>query len=232
MCIRDRSNNGTITRPAHIYGDAGGGPTSAPIASTTITVDATPGFYTATFNTPVTVTGTYYIGYENSPDGVISNLQSGASGTGFYRGTGNWSQSNLVQRPSWRVNCTSQVANLTPAMSVTGLPQLGSSYSPAVSDAAANSFAVFVSGLSDQSNGGVPLPIALPGAPGCDLLVSAETMTVEILDAQGDAQSTMTIPNSQALTGLSVFHQWAIWDPSVNNLSIVMSDAAVATVGN
>ena len=40
------------------------------------------------------------------------------------------------------------------------------------------------------------------------------------------------VPNSQALTGLSVFHQWAVWDPSVNALSIVMSDGAVATVGS
>ena len=230
--IYTASNNGTITRPAHIYGDAGGGPTSTPIASTTITVDATPGFYTATFNSPVTVSGTYYIGYENSPGGVISNLQSGASGTGFYRGTGNWNQSNLVQRPSWRVNCTSPATNLTPSMSVSGLPQLGGSYSPAVSDAAANTVAIFVSGLSSQTNNGAPLPLALPGAPGCELLVSTDTLAVAIVDGQGDASSTMTIPNTQALTGLSVYHQWAVWDPSVNNLSIVMSDALVATVGN
>ena len=56
--IYTASNSGTITRPAHIYGDAGGGPTSTPIASTTITVNSAPGFYTATFNSPVTVSGT------------------------------------------------------------------------------------------------------------------------------------------------------------------------------
>ncbi|MEC8252894.1 MAG: hypothetical protein VX044_06750, partial [Planctomycetota bacterium] len=98
--------------------------------------------------------------------------------------------------------------------------------------AAANTVAIFVSGLSSQTNNGAPLPLALPGAPGCELLVSTDTLAVAVVDAQGDASSTMTIPNSQALTGLSVYHQWAVWDPSVNNLSIVMSDALVATVGN
>ena len=230
--IYTASNNGTITRPAHIYGDAGGGPTSAPIASTTITVNTAPGFYTATFSTPVTVSGTYYIGYENSPDGVISNLTSGAGGTGFYRGTGNWNQSNLVQRPSWRVNCTAPSVNLTPTMSASGLPLLGATYNPTVSDAAANTFAVMISGLSDQTNSGAPLPLALAGAPGCDLLVSTDSFATQLTDGQGQAQGSMTIPNAQNLIGLSVYHQWAIWDPTVNSLAIVLSDGGVATIGN
>ena len=32
--------------------------------------------------------------------------------------------------------------------------------------------------------------------------------------------------------GLQVFHQWAIWDPSANNLAIVTSDGGAATIGN
>ena len=117
-------------------------------------------------------------------------------------------------------------------MAVNGLPQLGTSYSPTVSDALPNTFAILISGLSDQSNSGAPLPLALPGAPGCDLLVSTDTLAAQITDAQGQAQGAMAIPNSQSLTGLSVFHQWAIWDPTVNNLSIVLSDGGIATVGN
>ena len=113
-----------------------------------------------------------------------------------------------------------------------GAPQLGATYTPSLSDALPNTFAIFVSGLSDVVNNGAPLPLALPGAPGCDLLVSTDTTAVAFVDAQGQAQSPVTVPNSQALTGLSVFHQWAVWDPSVNALSIVMSDGAVATVGN
>ena len=99
--IFTQSNSGTITRPAHIYAASGGGPSNTPLATTTITVGATPGFYTATFPTPVAVSGTFYIGYENSPGGVISNLNAGATGTGYYRTavTGNWNQTGIVDRP-------------------------------------------------------------------------------------------------------------------------------------
>ena len=73
-------------------------------------------------------------------------MRCGAGGTGFYRNPGaSWNQSNLVQRPSWRVNCTAPQQNLTPAMSVNGLPQLGTSYSPTVSDALPNTFAILIS---------------------------------------------------------------------------------------
>ena len=117
-------------------------------------------------------------------------------------------------------------------LSVAGLPQIGGSYTPALDDALANTFAIFVSGLSDQTNNGLPLPLPMPGAPGCELLVSTQDMRLETVDAQGSAQYSMTIPNNQVLIGTSVFHQWAVWDPTVNNLSIVVSNAAVATVGN
>ncbi|MFN3240540.1 MAG: hypothetical protein ACE37K_03405 [Planctomycetota bacterium] len=231
--IYTQSNNGTLTRPAHIYADVGGGPSATPLASTTITVGTQPGFYTATFATPVAVSGTFYIGYENSPSGVISNLTAGAGGVGFYRTSSTtWNQSGLVQRPSWRVNCNTGSVNLTPAMSVNGLPQLGTTYNPSVSDALENTFAVLVSGLSDQAYNGLPLPLPLPNAPGCDLLVAAESLELAITDAQGNAQSPMVVPNNSALTGLAVFHQWGIWDPTVNNLKIVMSNAGIATIGN
>ena len=47
------------------------------------------------------MSGTFYISYENSPGGVISELTSGQSGVGFYRTavTGNWTQSGLVDFP-------------------------------------------------------------------------------------------------------------------------------------
>jgi len=231
--IYTESEAGVLNRPAHIYADTGGGPSTTPLASTTITVGTTPGFYTATFATPVPVSGTFYIGYENSPDGVISNLTSGANGTGFYRNPGqNWTQSGLVQRPSWRVNCNAGTVFLTPAMSSNGLPQLGTTYNPSLSDALENTFAVLVSGITDQTYNGFPLPLPLPNAPSCELLVSAEALELAITDAQGQAQRPMNVPNNPALTGQSFFHQWAIWDPTVNNLNIVMSNAGVATIGN
>jgi len=91
---------------------------------------------------------------------------------------------------------------------------------------------VLMSGMSDAGYQGQPLPIGLPGAPGCDLLVAADVLATAVTSATGNAQSPLTIPNQQALLGVSVFHQWVVWDPSVNALSLVVSNAGKATVGN
>ena len=226
--IFTQSNNGSITRPAHIYAASGSGPSNTPLASTTITVGATPGFYAATLATPVLVDGDFYIGYENSPGGVISNLTAGASGVGFYRTavTGNFQQSGIVSRPSYKVTWNPVTTYETPAMGVSGSPQLGASYSPTVSGALDSSFAILVSGLTSGA------PVALPGAPNCNLLCSTEATDLVITTASGTAQSSISVPNSVSLEGLNVYHQWAIWDPAANNLGLVMSGGGIATVGN
>ncbi|MCK5944762.1 MAG: hypothetical protein KAI24_22425, partial [Planctomycetes bacterium] len=224
------SNSGTITRPAHIYASTGNGPSSTPLASTTITVSPSAGFYTATFSPPVTVSGTFYIGYENSPGGIISNLSAGANGVGYYRTavTGNWSQSGLVQRPSWRVTCSGG-ATLVPRLGNVGVPSLGSSYDVTLSDALPNTFAIMVSGLSDQLYNGLPLPLTLPGAPGCDVYAAPEVLDLYITDGAGTASATFAIPSSPANIGVSLYHQWAVVD-NVNALGIVMSEAGRATI--
>ncbi|MGK0203009.1 MAG: serine protease AprX, partial [Planctomycetota bacterium] len=148
------STGGTVTVPAHIY--AGSFPSATALASTTITVLAAQGFYTATFNPPVAVNGDYCIGVDSTAQTVyINTLTGGATGTGFYRdipnGPAGWTQSGLVTNPSWRVNCTSPSSNLTPALSNGGLPTLGSSYNVTLSDALPGTFAVLASGLSDST---------------------------------------------------------------------------------
>ena len=53
-----------------------------------------------------------------------------------------------------------------------------------------------------------------------------------VTDANGEASSPIAVPNAGNLVGLTVYHQWLIWDPSVNNLNIVTSNAGAATVQN
>ena len=78
------------------------------------------------------------------------------------------------------------------------------------------------------------MAVSSPGGPLLlrELLVAALTSAVTVTDASGAANLSIAVPNAQSLIGLQVFHQWAIWDPSVNNLAIVTSDGGVATVGN
>tara|TARA_R110002072_G_scaffold228234_13_gene385448 strand:+ start:28073 stop:30133 length:2061 start_codon:yes stop_codon:yes gene_type:complete len=226
--IFTESSSGTITRPAHIYAANGSGPSNTPLASTTITVAATPGFYTATFASPVVVDGNFYVGYENGNAAVISNLTAGTSGVGYYRTavTGNFQQSGIVDFPSYTINWNPVTVYETPVMGISGAPELGTTYNPTVSGALHNTFAILVSGLS--SPGVVPLP----GAPGCNLLTSTEALDLAITDASGNSNSPIVVPNTTALEGVNIYHQWAIWDPTVNNLGIIMSNGAIATLGN
>ncbi|MEC7726374.1 MAG: hypothetical protein VYD05_12720, partial [Planctomycetota bacterium] len=99
-------------------------------------------------------------------------------------------------------------------------------------DALAGTPAILISGLSDQVWQGSTLPLSLPGAPGCALLAAADVTAVTITDAAGAASRSVAVPNAQSLVGLQVFHQWAIWDPAANGLSIVTSDGGAATIGN
>ncbi len=231
------TTGGNVTCPAHIYLDSNGEPEANPIASTTIVVGSTPGFYTATFAQPVLVSGTYYLGFDTSSNNVYLNtLNSGTSGSAFWRdqanGTPNWTQSGLIQNPSWIVACQNATNFVTPQMGVVGTPQLGTTYQPRVTDAPASSPALMVSGLSDQSSQGIPLPAQLPGAPGCDLLVSSEVVEATVTSIAGVAQRPLTVPNQPALVGLEVFHQWFVADAAANALGFIATGGGRALIRN
>jgi choice-of-anchor B domain-containing protein len=231
--IFTRSTAGTQSRPVHIYPDVGGGPGASPIASTSAVIGTSAQFYTATFSSPVAVNGTFYIGLDSSSDNIIiCSLTSGAQGSGYYRdlinGPNNWTLSGLVDRPSYRVNCSSG-GTIVPDIGNTGLPTLNSTYNVTLDNAVPQAFAVCVSGLSDTVYNGGPLPLALPGAPGCNLMVSAEVLDLRITSPQGTASRTFSIPSSPAYVGVDLFHQWAVLD-AVNTLGIVVSDAGKATI--
>ena len=226
-----QSTGGTVTRPAHIYADIGGIPAPTPVASTTMQIGPSENFYTATFASPVAVNGTFYVGMDSSSQNVIiSTLSSGATGTGFWRDalTPNWTQSGLVQRPSWHVNC-SGVGNATPEIGINGFPVLGTTYNVTLSNSAAFSAAFFISGLSDTLSQGTPLPAPIPGAPGCSIYAALDVTRLLFTSVSGTASSSTSIPNSPSFSGLALFHQWAIFD-SVNSIGIVVSDAGRAVI--
>jgi hypothetical protein len=112
------------------------------------------------------------------------------------------------------------------------VPQIGTTYMPKVTDALDSTFALLASGLDNQSYQGIPLPFELPGAPGCELLVEANALDLAITDTSGEASYPIIVPNAGNLVGLTIYHQWLVWDPTVNSLSIVTSNAGIATVQN
>ena len=231
--IWSASTGGNQTVAARIYADVGGAPASSPIAQTNITIGPAQQFYTATFATPVNVNGNFYVGYETVAQNVyVCTLNSGATGVGFYRdfvnGPANWTQSVLVQRPSYRVNCSGQGTALTPQIGNVGLPKLGANYSVTLADAVAGSTGVLLSGTSDSVWSGGALPFPLSGAPGCNVLV--EPLVLFAATTPGASQA-FAVPNNAALEGVEVFHQWAVLD-TVNPAGIVLSNAGRAKIGN
>jgi len=235
--IYSGTTGGNITVPAHIYLDAGGSPAANPVASTTVVVSATPGFYTATFSQPVSVSGSYYLGFDTSSNNVYLNtLTAGTSGVGFWRdpanGTPNWTQSGLIQRPSWRVNCQNATSFLVPVIGVSGTPQLGTTYQPTVSDAPPSMPAVLASGLSNQIYQGQSLPLVLPGAPGCDLLVAADVLDLTATSSAGFAIRPIAVPNQPPLVGLELYHQWYVYDSAANTFGFISSNAGRALIRN
>jgi|GEM_PF-2119249 len=227
-----RSTGGTVTVPARIYSPFGNGPGPAPIATTTITIGPSAGFYTATFNPPVTVGSSFYIGIDNTAQTtLLSDLTGGAINLGYKR-TGNGAWSFQIMRPSWTVQCTNQPLYPTPVASASALPILGSTYDIACVDAAPSSLAVMVTGYSDTFGGGVSLPAPLPNAPGCEVLVSPDILLSSATSSTGAASQSVAVPSNNALAGLQAYHQWVILDVPANQLGLIVSNGVSVVLGN
>jgi hypothetical protein len=223
------STGGTVTVPAHLY--VGSLPTAFPTASTTITVGPTPGWYEAVFAGPVPTSGIFFISIDSSAQTVYdSDLVTGSVNLGYSRLPGSPSWSLQILSPAWRVTCAPVFA--VPQLTNNGLPQLGSTYGLELSDALPSTFALLASGVSDTAWSGGALPAALPGAPGCDLLVSPEVLAAVVTSPTGAASASIGVPNSAGLVGVVLFHQWAVLDGAANTLGIVTTNAGRATVGN
>ncbi len=227
-----RSTGGTVTVPARIYSLVGAGPSAAPIATTTMTVGPSAGFYTAAFDPPVPVGSAFFIGVDNTPQTtVLSDLTGGQINLGYSRsGSGPWNFQ--IMRPAWTVQCTNQPLFPTPVASADALPILGTTYNLDCADALPSSLAVLVSGYSNTSGGGLTLPAPLPNAPGCELLVSPDVTLPAATSAAGAASLGFAVPNNSALAGFALYHQWVVLDAAANTLGLTVSNGVSVTLGN
>ena len=227
------STGGNVSVPAHLYLASGTSAAATPIASTTITVGPTPGFYRATFNSPVAVNGTCFLGVDSSAQTVyLSSLTTGSSFLSYSRTspTAAWTLSLL--RSSWIVNCVQAPQYQVPALELSALPLLGTTYNVALTRALPATQAVLLSGLSDTSFQGTPLPAALPFAPGCNILVAPDALNSVVTSATGTASAPIVVPNSPSLSGFTAFHQWVVLDAAANQAGLVVSNASSVTVGS
>ena len=226
------STGGTVAVPAYIYQAAGSAPSATPIATTTLTVGPVEGFYRATFSPPVNVSGNIFIGFDNSAQtSFVSSLAAGSAFVAYRRANPASPWSLQIVRPSYVINCLTPPVYQVPAMSTAGLPNIGTSYDLQLADALPLTIGALASGLTDEFYQGIPLPVTLPGTVDCELLVAGDVLDVVVTDANGDAGFQMAIPNDPSVVGARLFHQWVLLDEAANQLGIVLSDAARASVG-
>jgi hypothetical protein len=165
---------------------------------------------------------------------AVSGVRTGEFATGafnvVYTKTSPTAWTVGVQRNAWSVTCAPVYA--VPELSNTGLPILGSTYSLDLAEAPATTFAVLASGLSDSTWAGGLLPVQLPGAPSCDLLVDPIVLTTSVTSATGAATSQISVPNTVGLVGVDMFHQWVVLDGPANASGLITSNAGRARIGN
>ena len=76
----------------------------------------------------------------------------------------------------------------------------------------------------------VPISLATLGMPGCSQLVSLDA-SVLLSGTNGSAQVSFAVPNTMQLVGVSFANQALVLDLAANPAGLVVSDAAMAIVG-
>lgn len=233
-----RSNTGgTVLVGANLYGNAGGVPSTLPLASTTIAIGPTDGFHAATFAQPVTLPqGPFWIGIDHrAQTTLLSQLDAGDAGGAYFRatfGSGVWQRSALITRPSLRVDCSTAIA--VPLLQLSGSPRLGQTPSFALSRGVGNSFGFLALGWSNTTSSAGPLPFSLAplGAPNCFVHNSTDAVQFALLSGQGGASLPFAIPNLPTLVYARVHGQYLVADPAANTLGIAVSNGLTMAIGN
>jgi hypothetical protein len=121
----------------------------------------------------------------------------------------------------------------SPALSSSGIPNLGATFRLRLSLAAPNVSAILLVGASRDAWGSTALPFDLSplGAPGCGILASPDLMFQTQTDGSGVAELQFVVPNRSELIGARFFDQFAVTDPTTNALGLVFSNAGAGKIG-
>jgi V8-like Glu-specific endopeptidase len=221
-----------------IYADSGGQPALSPIATSSMAVFAPLGWYTAHFAPALTLpAGVYHVSMDTTREAALPWLTTGTQGLAHWRrpfGSGTWSGTSATVHPAFQILCSgSGSSGASPALRAISPPRIGASFALDLERAAPSAVALLLLGSSRISWLGVPLPLSLTGAgaPGCDLLVSAEITVSWSTDGGGGARFVFAIPSDPVLVGSEVHLQSFIVDPGNNALNLAVSDGGTARIG-
>lgn len=218
---------------------ASGEPEVSPTATGTMTVDVQPGFYDVVLSAPASFQpGDEFFIASDTGTIFTSTLNGGTPGAGYWRrppSNPNWSQSSVVQFPSYQLVCSGAgQPGATPELTSNGVPSIGTSFSLELAVAVANSPAVLLWGDSNTLWGSTPLPLTLQsfGAPGCDLLVALDVTATMLTDAVGEASLLVNVPNLTSLLDAQFYSQFAVLDFGANAMGFAFSNGGQGLVGH
>ncbi|MEZ5966386.1 MAG: hypothetical protein R3F56_21300 [Planctomycetota bacterium] len=122
-------------------------------------------------------------------------------------------------------------SNGTPTHFGVGQPEVGQTIDWGLTAGPAQVPAVLVLGASNTLWQGLPLPLPLPGAPGCNLQASMDVIIPTTTLSGGATTVSIPIPNVPSLIGGHVFTQFACVDLAINQLGITVSNGLDTRVG-
>ena len=226
-----QANAGSIMNTA-LYLDGGGVPAATPTATGTMSVSNTPGFYSTSFATPVSLPAntTFYIAGDFTNEAAfLPQLFGSTSGVGFFNNNG-WARSGVLTNPSFRLLCD---GTSMPTFGALDGPFIDEPYEMQLAGAPESTVALLLIGLSGTTFAGGSLPLALDviGATGCSLYVGPLQTVGTVTSATGAAAVGFPVPNAQSLVGLDVFTQMVLVDPGANALGLMTTNGLRLTIG-
>ncbi len=222
--------------PTYLFLDNNGKPAKTPARSGTMTVTNAAGFAVTSFSPPLRVQkGTrFYLGFKTPSISLgFSVLLSSGISTPYFWNMSRWSGPWKGSPFAWQVQCASPKKGASPRIQNVGLPEVGRSFGLLLDQARPLSACVLLTGLSNTSYGGIPLPLdfGLFGAKGCKLYVSGESLFPFLSDTQGKAKLPIPIPPQKNLIGVQFFQQVLVLDTPANSLGMVFSNAKKGEIG-
>lgn len=158
------------------------------------------------------------------PSLQTSVLFGGYNG-GVFGDTWTYQTTAIAALDDYGVGCPSSTGQAT--LAVAPMPWTAQSLTWTILNVPPGGLPLLVLGTSDSvwAGGALPVPLAVLGAPNCQLFASPDTLTF------APGQVALPIPNDPALAGAQLFAQGAILEPVGSALELSMTAANRATIG-
>ena len=210
--LYSKAANSLVTINTWLYADKGGKPSTL-LASNTMAIGKTLGWYRTKFSSPVSIAAnsTCWISYSGGTSKMyFPFVSTGTLGTHVYFWKTQWTRAFTTNAWAWRVNC-----RMEPKISSIGTPTINKTHTIRLTNAKPKTPAILMIGIKRVA-------IAWPGAPKCSLLLDPLVLVTLMTDKSGSLDWREPVPNYLSLRGKKFPHQFVVLD-FVNAAGLVFS---------